>query len=389
MTFSWRRFGVAAVFGVLLSYLVVVNGIASIAGTTNPLLVLKFAPYDATANAAQADRLQQFGASDHAQADAARYSRNAIERSLLIPVAVRILGFEAEQKRDLARARALLLESAKLSRRDLGTSLWLINDAVQKGDTTTALQYYDTAMRSSAVARTILFPILTDAIADPEFIEPMIKLLVSRPNWSGEFVVFALASGKATPNLASIVAKSPGIIRENPPIAQALLDVLIRENRFEEAWDLNAALTSNTRRGAVADTRFVANNALVPFGWRFSGHSDFGVVQSERGLDLFALAETGGVAASQLLLLRPGRYRLQSIGRIRTGGASWTATCSGNVTQELAILPVSLNGVSVSSEFTVPAGCAATWLRLVLRTDGAPEGLSGHVREVQVQRLTR
>lgn len=381
------RLGAIATGVGAIGWLTVVTTVASIARDGNPALALRFAPYDSGANARQADRLLQLGDDRRL---AAEHARKALERSPLSPVGARVLGFTKEAQGDRAGAHALLMQAGELSRRDLATRLWLIEDAVARNDVSGALRQFDLAMRSSATARSILFPILTNAIADDAFVDPVVELLRSSPNWAPEFVVNAAATGQATENLSEIVARVPSLGDPNRGLRQILINQLVREQKYDAAARFFAAV-KNHARSPINNNRFQQpRGALTPLEWEMSGEVGHGAEFTEGGLRLYADSSSGGPVARQLLTLPPGTYQLQTTGYARSadpyGGADWIIDCAEPAPAHLLTLRLPTSPGSVGGEFSVPAGCTGQWLRLGVRSGQSPDGVVGLVREVRLIR---
>ncbi len=98
----------------------------------------------------------------------------------------------------------------------------------------------------------------------------------------------------------------------------------------------------------------------------------------------------GGPAATQLLTLAPGDYRLSvTTARPASDPVSqpfWTVTCGDEGGGQLALLDQpAIAGASAGADFTVPAGCTGQWLALSLRSSDDPN-LTGAIREVAVSR---
>ena len=74
--------------------------------------------------------------------------------------------------------------------------------------------------------------------------------------------------------------------------------------------------------------------------------------------------QTGGVLARQLLLLGPGRYRLDAPASASQPGDAirWQVRCADRPAMpELAVAPARAGGLT----FAVPGDCPAQWLELI------------------------
>ena len=132
----------------LLVWLTTANGLAGIAESSNPKMAQQIAPFDSRANAALADLMLQSSGTGEPHKSAADYARRAIARGPLSISAYRVLGLMADSEGRPRAASALLHYAGRLSRRDFGTQLWLIQDAVNRNDAAAALAQFDVTLRA-------------------------------------------------------------------------------------------------------------------------------------------------------------------------------------------------------------------------------------------------
>lgn len=144
---------------------------------------------------------------------------------------------------------------------------------------------------------------------------------------------------------------------------QRLLGSLVAAGRFAEA---KAAWTrfSGGQAAAEIDPDF-RTDRLAPFGWTFaSDASGFAESLGSGRLHVVYYGREDKVLASQLMMLRPGRYQLsmQVSGTGPTAGSlAWTVRCLPSSAQ-IASLPLDrVRGRgALSATFTIPAaGCGA------------------------------
>ena len=136
---------------------------------------------------------EQLQAAPESSANQNEAHRLAVAALLREPTAVSgaaTLGLLAELRGDLVAARRDFGFAQRLSRRDLSSELWLIEDAVRRGDVAEALRHYDIALRTQAGATDILYPVLARASVDPAIMPLLADRLLARPPWTDSFVVF-------------------------------------------------------------------------------------------------------------------------------------------------------------------------------------------------------
>lgn len=377
--------GVAA--GVALA---ICDGAATELVRSDPERAAAFAPWNARFALAAARAKVEKGAQPGDPAVVALVDR-ALARDATLPAAIELAALRAEAAGDKAQGARLFELSDRISRRSLGTRVWLIQRSVDAGNVDGALKDFDIALRTSAAAPPILFPVLTNAASDAALVRPIAGLLERPSDWRAMFLHYAVTERHAPPGVADVVlAVRDRAWMRAERTDQALIGELVARGAFAEARRVRngfaAALT-----GLVADPTFSQASEAFPFGWDLvqSGEIEAvrGTVGGRPALTYQVLGGAGGVAATQLLTLPPGDYRLA----VRTAAGDpatpfWTLTCGEPGGPQIARFdqPAQVGAEGVA-DFTVPAGCAGQWLALHLRRpdEATP---SGAVSQVSVRR---
>ncbi|HEU4962038.1 MAG TPA: hypothetical protein VFT56_16740 [Sphingomonas sp.] len=385
--------GAILALALVLAAKVTLDGLATRFETRDPLLAAEFAPDNAEIAVAAAAK--RAGANSGTRDPRVRrLVSSALARGVAEPPAIEFRALEAGADGDIRREAALFRLSDAISRRSLPTRLWLIQDAVQRGDVAGALGNFDIALRTSTDAPATLFPILAYATADPTLSVPLARLFDRPSDWRALFFHFAI-DADAAPGLARVVPlmRDSAWIKRNG-IDDSLIGRLVADGDFAAARRIYRLYHHDRRPGAlIRDGDFADAGAVFPFGWQFVQKGEIGAERSLIGgrpmLAFQALSGGDGVVASQLLMLPPGRYRLS----IRTGATStdadappyWTITCADGRGQQIALLDMSVvkDGI-VSASFAVPDVCAAQWLAMALRGSDNPGGQAGAVAAVAV-----
>lgn len=360
-----------------------------------PAQALNVNRWDARAMGGQALLLAQPGRSAADRQEAGRLAKAALRRDPTVVPAVNALAFLAVQRGQGAQARSLFGYAMALSRRDLQSQLWAIEDAVARGNVTQALVHYDTALRTSGRAADLLFPVLSQAITVAPVRSALIARMAERPLWSEAFISHAADRG---PDFPAVALLFTGLQQQGvtpPPYARAaLIGRLVEQSRIDDAWRFYATTDRGAQRARSRDPRFtVAPSDPTAFDWTTIG--DGGVAASIQGsggqgaLVFSAPPSVGGALVRQMQVLPPGRYRLdgRSVG-IDQPQASlpyWSLTCIDG--RELGRVEMPASGSSggrFTGILTVPTGCPVQWLTLVARPSEATTGLSGTVEQVQL-----
>jgi len=182
-----------------------------------------------------------------------------------------------------------------------------------------------------------------------------------------EAALVALATDAA--NADTIVALVPENRRSGrSPWLPVLLNSLVTAGDFAKARATWATM-SGVRTGPdllVFNPEFAKLTAPPPFNWEFTS-SAVGLAEGQPGGRLHAIfyGQESGVLVRQLLLLRPGAYRLSMrlIGDRSQGKAlSWSLRCAKQQ-NALAAVPVDVAATS-GWRFAISGDCAAQWLEL-------------------------
>ena len=336
----------------------------------------------------------QATAADRGRAD--DLARAALRQDPTAVTAVATLGIDAQIRGDTANARRIFVYSDKLSRRDLRTRLWAIEDAVTRNDVPGTLYHYDIALRTSRLAPDSLFPGLASAIADPPIRDALVRTLAARPAWGELFVAYASDNGpdsQATARLFQDLYRH-GI---QPPdgVTRTLITRLLAEGHSGGAWIYYASTTPGVNRRMSRDPRFSKSMAdPSPFDW--TPIADSGISATiQRGkdggiFDFAVPANLGGTLVRQAQMLPPGDYVLEGrSARIdQPDGALpyWTLTCGDE--HELGRVDVPGSGQAggrFAGRFTVPPACPVQQLMLVARPSDQMAGVTGQILQVRLR----
>ena len=381
--------------------LIATAGLAACAGTLAaslrsraPVVAHHLAPWDGRLTALAARALLTADADVSARREAAALSRRALLQDPTTVAAASTLGFVRSIDGDAADARRLMRYAERLSRRDLPTEIWAIENAVARGDVARALGHYDTALRASGQAAGLLFPVLATAIDNADVRTSLVGRLADRPLWQGDFLDYAAVNAPDPRAVARLFAAiRPPAVPPSTGANAALLTRLIDSNAPELAWRYYASLRARADRTRSRDPRFAADVAApLPFDWVVG--TEPGIVAVLRGGDeafnFAAPPSVSGTILYQLQALPTGRYRLaghsRGIDEPDETAPFWSLSCRGGV--ELGRVTVTASarvGGAFGGTFAVPAGCPVQVLALIARASSKVAGLSGQIFDVALQ----
>lgn len=385
------RLALAAAAGVL-GYYSVTFSVAQLVVKRDPALAYRFAPYDGRITAAYATSLAGTEASlrDRTRSDV--LAKRALQRDPTAVAAVATLGVNADIRGDKATARRYFAYAQQLSRRNMRTQLFMIEDAVERGDIPGALHQYDITLRVSPQLGEILYPVLASASADPVIRRELVKTLAVHPLWREGFIYFSAHNG---PNPKSTAALFLDLHRAGVAIPETartdIVNALIAGGQTDTAWSYYAAIRPSADRRRSRDPRFAANlETPSQLDWTPINDGSGLTTSIEGGIfDFAAPASVGGPMLQQLQLLPPGTYRLSghSIGIEQAVGnlPYWTLRCQNG--RELGRVEVPNSSVAngnFSGMFSVPADCPVQSLVLFARSSDAVSGLSGQFDQISL-----
>lgn len=370
------------------------HGLATRLASSDPVRAARLSPGNAAFAVAAAARR---AGTDSGTRDPAvrRLVRIALTRTVADPAAIEFRALEASADGQPRRTARLFALADALSRRSLPTRLWLIQQAVDRGDVAGALANFDIALRTSTAAPATLFPILAAATADPTLSAPLARLFDRPSDWRAVFFHYAITTADAAAGLARVVP----MMRDKAWLARAGIDDalvgrLVADGNFTTARRIFVLFHSHRRPDAlINDGDFADPAAAFPFGWALTQKGEIGAARSlvhgRPALAYQALPGGDGAVASQLLMLSPGRYRLS----VRAGMTAtdreappfWTVTCAGEGGKQIALLDMGVVRDSIATaHFTVSGGCTGQWLVMALRGSDRPEGQAGAVAAVTI-----
>jgi hypothetical protein len=306
--------------------------------------------------------------SRRAALDALRQAPLADEPFLLAAV-------DALARGDNGRADRLLEEARRRNPRLRLARLLLLDRYLREGRIPEAVGEMKALDGLVEGANNVLTAGLAQMVQDPKTAPQMTALLRRQPKLHEAVLENLVASGAdeaVVLNVAGPAALSGGSEAWKP----ALLTRLIGKGALGQAWDVWQKFTGY-RQGpdgkGVYDGAFAGLPGPAPFNWDLSATSA-GAAERNRnhGLQVEYYGRDNGNLASQLLMLRPGRYRLslRASGNAAGEGSrlAWTIDCNPG---DANLLQIPVTGVGSSPKafagiFTVPAqGCPSQWLRLV------------------------
>ncbi len=372
--FFWIKNGLIITVTLWLAWLSFIHAVANITWDQNPDVALHYVPDHPLALSRKADELFAAKQDPATLAKVEAMAKQSLRGGALNPVAIRLLGYVADARGDIKKARELMQLSHKVSRRDFGTQLWLIEDAVRRNDKKQALYHYDIAMRTTPSSFPILFPTLTGALSDPEVRVALAPIVRQAPVWLPAYLGEAINTAENPANIAEVLVKAGGLPDDESyrNLSNALLAQLAGKNKFPAFRQYYLTLKgskSATFRSASL-TKDTVNLPYTSAGWQVVENPAIGGAFSQpdsKGrftLSAFAGSGERGEVMRKILFLAPGNYHFEARYSAQEGVSDaevrWDLQCfapAGNVSKWFVSSPVRQGNFTQSQDFSIGNDC--------------------------------
>ena len=258
-------------------------------------------------------------------------------------------------------AERLFLEARARDPRSRGARYLLAERFFRTGRVTDALIEMQALVSLQQNGGQPLVPALVAYARTPGAV-PQLKAFLRKYPRVESAVLATLADDAANADLVLALATLPD---PDPDWHGRLISSLTRSGEYARAHVIWARHGGGRPDTGLFNAAFEELPALPPFNWAFPDSGEGVAEPSGRGgLEILYYGRKKAVLANQLLLLRPGRYRLGMVVEDASGedGAiRWILRCAKEKTQ-LADLPLRQGSNAV--DFQVPASCEAQWLEL-------------------------
>lgn len=393
---EWTMRGTSAFMIGALSVVGALHSLAYRMRQDSPALAHVLAPWDGRITAELAAQLSAPGATPAELAESDRLAIDALATDPMAVSAVATLGSNAEIRGDTAKARRIFAYSERLSRRDLPTHIWAIEDAVKRNDIAGALRHYDFALRTSSSASSILYPVLGQAIDSPEVLQQLALVLRRQPAWAEGMLAYVASTSNDSGSLIALFSR---LQREHVPVPAYINALVVRRlialGAVREAWQYYNQISPASDRSQLRDPDFrKVLDHPTPFDWSVVADNPGAIASLQANgnsglLDFSASTMAGGEVVHQMQILPPGKYILEGVSQniAMPSGTHpyWSLVCTGG--QELGRIEIpdsaTNNGRFIGS-FMVPSGCDSQSLKLIIRPTSDASGVVGQIKFVSL-----
>jgi hypothetical protein len=321
----------------------------------------------------------------------------ALAQSPLIEEPFLFAGVDALAAGDEKTGETLLTEARRRDPRSRTARLLLLDRYLRTNRAREAGVELAALNRLISRAAEALVPELARMARDPQTRTPLLGMLRETPAIQ-EAVLARLASDGADVDLILRIAEgSPASASGVPAWQPLLLAKLVEKGEVAQAhqlWRRFASIGSAADSTGPYDGRFQGKPGSPPFNWQLSaGTAGVAERTPTPSLQVEYYGRDRADLATQLLMLRPGRYQLtfRAEGDAPGEGSklAWMLTCHGGGNAQLLEAPlirITSRPQVVAAKFAVPpTNCAAQWLKLVGRPAEFPSAQSVAISELQIR----
>lgn len=298
-TFRWRT---TAVLGLCaaLSILFGTQALSGVIAKRDPVLALQLFPWNGEAQERQAFGVFQSAQSDgkplsEAAAAAFPMAKHSLRSHPLSPDAHAVAILSAKD----AAAKARMIELASgLNRRDANLQGLVLEDAISTGSERRAIVAIDQILRVNARYATQLFPLLIDALKQPDSADVFLRYMDGSASWHEDFYFYALRDEAALPPLA----QARETLEFLPETFDArLIEGLVELDQTAKAREVYALASGPKQTKNTSEIDWKSD--YPPLDWRFAENAGFRAQSSltSTNLEIDVAPGKGGVIASKLI----------------------------------------------------------------------------------------
>ena len=370
------RYSIIALAALATGFVAVSAGMFSASfalARTNPEAALALDGDNPDAIIRRAERLAQAGGESTSSGDQLfAAARDSIAALPLNAPAFRLFASTNASSDELDRFKALVAMSDRLSRRDLGTQLFLIETAVEDDDVASVLYHYDNAMRMRESSRALLLPVLAAAIKSPAIRAHLQPYLKRDTPWLGEFLRQAVATTPDSRDVVALLIESGGMPEGDfyQALHSQLLTRLVSEGRTDFALRYYRSLdgADPASLASLAMTDASTNARYTPVSWQrfeIAGVDSLFLVADDGDYELSSTFEPGfsGPIMRKVAAITPGSYTFSARQRADDFAPDselrWQIECIGGERKETVLnrtVPME-NEFTVQADLEVPEWC--------------------------------
>ncbi len=304
----------------------------------------------------------------------------------LAPEPFLVRGIQAQLSGNTGLARRAFTAAELRNPRSIQARYFLAEDDFRRGDVSNSLAEIVVLARLAPYGAGSLAPYLAAYALDRSTWPQLRRLFRSNPELATATLT-ALANNPAHADVVLALAEGPRRNADSPWVP-TLLSRLVEAGEFEKAhavWAAVSRIRIDTQP-LIFDPDFSRSDAPPPFNWTLTS-STVGLAERrpDGGLHVIYYGQEDGVLAAQLLILRPGAYRLTvrtSVDPTAAQSLQWRLVCakSNGVIAAAPFTAVANRGMAI----TVGESCRAQQLQLFGTSTDMPRQVEVTIGEVNL-----
>ena len=311
--------------------------------------------------------------------------REAARREPLAPEPFMVRGVQAQLAGDTRTAQRAFEAAQRRDPRSRQAAYFLSDHYLRSGNAKRGLEQIALLARLSDYGPGMVAPYLATYAAAPANRPAMRRFFASNPDLALPALKILAADVQRAPTILELV--DPREVRGAPWLPN-LLNSLVTAGDPGRARAVWAQATGVRGAELVHDAEFADKESPPPFNWELTS-SAVGLAERLPGgrLHILYYGQEDGTLAAQMLLLKPGPYRLslQLLGDTsRAKALNWSIWCDKVAAP---ISSVSLDQAVRGWSFVVPSACPAQWLKLTGSSGDLPQQLDVTIARLKVERL--
>ena len=270
--------------------------------------------------------------------------------------------------------------------RSVQAAYFLSDHYLRAGDVQNGLRQIAALTRLSPNGAVAISPYLVAYAAEPRNWPALRSLFRANPALAGPVLVTLASNARTAPAVLQLADRRESI--RDARWLPNLLGTLTGAGEYARARVIWQKATGISGVELLHDVSFTDKTSPPPFNWDLTS-SAVGLAERQPGgrLHMLYYGQQDGILATQLLLLRPGSYRLSMhlLGEpARAKALNWSIWCDK---AGAPISSVTLDEAARAWRFTVPSGCPAQWLKLSGSSSELPQQLDVTIANLKLERL--
>lgn len=375
--------------------------VAGVNRTKNPEAVLMLVSTESNALAARADQLYLANPAKPSP-QVGKLAHEALKQQALNAKAVRLLGYLSDLRGDKQQALLMVEMAAKLSRREAGAQLWLLEHHAKANDTAKTLSHYDVLLTTKPEIQALLYSRLAGAIDDGPVRSALLPYMRQDRGWATGFLNHAIGNNKDLSGLVSLIIDAKGFPKNDSAqvLAVNLIGRLTSEKRYDDSQRIYR-LMPGAKVARLTNPAFDDSDREAQYGamgWQISDDPNASggfagkVGQGKPALSVFANSATTQVVASRLLYLQPGTtYRFSAkLSQLERGDGGYIRFQLRCPTSEMAspIWVFDIDPKRPTSPLDIALDCPVQYLDIVASGGKGQLGMEATISSVAILQQT-